>query len=52
MQNLSLPVEMKPLLVQVRHGAEVAGGGRLSLLPVMLCTTDMVLQRQQDCRKS
>lgn len=44
--------EVKPLLVQVRHGAEVAGGGRLSLLPMTLCTTDTVLQRQQDCRKS
>lgn len=52
MQNLSLPEEMKPLLVQVRHAAEVAGGGRLSLLPMTLCTTDMVLQRQEDCRQS
>lgn len=52
MQNMSLPMEMKPLLVQVRHGAEVAGGGRLLLLPMTLCTTDTVLQRQQHCRKS
>lgn len=32
--------------------AEVAGGGRLWLLPITLCTTGMVFQRLQDCRKS